>query len=556
MNNPSDLVLFFGRLHPLLVHLPIGLIVLLAFLEFLARSRRFSNANANAGLVLAITVPAAWCTVLLGLLLSWSGGYDAQLLKWHKWTSIGTAASCAIAGLLYSLDLKKPYRWFLFSTCVVLVVSSHFGGSLTHGSDYLVHYAPPPLRALLTRSPKNTPVEDKPANLADKPAFAALVQPIFQKDCVSCHGPEKTKGGLRLDSFENLSKGGKTGPAIVAGKSGQSDLLRRVRLPATDEDHMPPEGKPQLTSDEIALLQWWVDTGASADKKVAELKPSPIVERMLAARSSAANSAVKTTPPKALEEVLPVSTKLAEDLGIAITALSPKEPWLQCNASVAGTNFANAQLAQLGPLAANLRWLDLGGTGITDAGLAPVASMANLTKLHLERTAVTDAGLAALAGKLPNLEYLNVYNTAVTDSGLESLQRFPQLKRLYLWQTKVTPAKAKEFAEARLDQVQLQRWQEEIDQLKAKIQDAHILVDTGIALTTPVVSSTTNMVAINTMCPVSGKPVDAQKTVLHDGKLVAFCCDDCRAKFQQDPKPFLAKLDLAQVKQAKADAGK
>ena len=110
MSNPSELVLFFGRLHPLLVHLPIGLIVLLAVLELLARSRRFSQANTNAGVILALTVPAAWFTVLLGWLLSWGGGYDAKLLQWHKWTSIATASACALAGLLYSLDLKKPYQ--------------------------------------------------------------------------------------------------------------------------------------------------------------------------------------------------------------------------------------------------------------------------------------------------------------------------------------------------------------------------------------------------------------------------------------------------------------
>jgi YHS domain-containing protein len=445
----------------------------------------------------------------------------------------------------------------VFTTSLALVISSHYGGSLTHGSDYLVHYAPAPLRALLLgTAPQKPSAQPKVASLTDKSAFAALVQPVLQQNCVSCHGPEKSKGGLRVDSFELLAKGGKDGPAIVPGKSANSDLLRRVRLPATDEDHMPPEGKPQPSLDDIALLQWWVDAGASPDKKVAELKPPANIERILAARSGAAPAAVvKTAPPKPLEEVMPIASQLSENLGIALTPLSPKEPWLQCNASVAGTNFANAQLTQLKPIAANLRWLDLAGTGLTDAGLPQIAAMPNLTKLHLERTGVTDAGLACLAGNLPNLEYLNLYSTAVTDAGFDSLQKLPRLKRVYLWQSKVTPAKAKEFAESRLDQMQLQRWQEEIDQLKAKIQDAHIVVDTGMTLPAPP-AATTNTVAINTMCPVSGKPVDAQKTVLYEGKLVAFCCDDCKAKFQQDPKPFLAKLDLGQTKQAKADAGK
>jgi YHS domain-containing protein len=64
-----------------------------------------------------------------------------------------------------------------------------------------------------------------------------------------------------------------------------------------------------------------------------------------------------------------------------------------------------------------------------------------------------------------------------------------------------------------------------------------------VELGTPLAAATTtNATPINTECPVSGKPVDTSKTVLHDGVLIAFCCEDCKAKFQQDPKPFLAKL--------------
>jgi len=62
--------------------------------------------------------------------------------------------------------------------------------------------------------------------------------------CESCHGPEKQKGKLRLDSLEALMKGGENGPVVVAGNPKKSPLVARVLLPATDDDHMPPEGKP------------------------------------------------------------------------------------------------------------------------------------------------------------------------------------------------------------------------------------------------------------------------------------------------------------------------
>ncbi len=544
MSTASELGLFFGRLHPLLVHLPIGLIVLLTFLELLTRFPRFKQTTANAGVILALTVPAAGFSVLCGWLLSGGEGYQERLLQWHKWTGIGTACVCALAALLYWLDFKRAYRWCLFCSFLALLLASHYGGSLTHGSDYLVRYAPAPLRTWLGGDTPVAATPPKPKDIDQLPVFAELIQPALQKSCVSCHGSEKLKGKLRLDSLEALLKGGGSGPAIVPGKAAESDLVRRLKLPATSDDHMPPEGKPQLTADDIALLEWWIDSGAPADKKLAELKPSASIKRILGARFGSPAAAVKVVQALPLDQVLPLATGLAEQLHIALAPLSPQEPWLQCNASIAGTNFGDAQLARLAPVAPNLRWLDLAGTGLTDAGVAQVGAMHNLARLHLERTAITDAGLAAL-GILPELEYLNLYGTSITDTGLERLRELPKLKQVFLWQTQVTPPAAKAFVQARTDMGQLQRWREEIQLLQAKIKDAHISVDLGTELAA---TPTTNAAPVNANCPVSGKPIDPTKTVLRDGVWVAFCCDNCKAKFEQDPKPFLAKLGLPMPK--------
>ncbi len=245
MSNPSDIVLFLGHLHPLLVHLPIGLIVLLASLELFARTRRFNHANANTGLILSLTVPAILVTVLCGLMLSQAGGYQDKLLQWHKWTGIGTASACAVAALLYRANLKAAYRVCLFSTVALLVVAGHYGGSLTHGSDYFVRYAPAPIRAWFSPPAKLATPGTNHVELAQVAAFPRVIQPVLQQNCVSCHGPEKAKGGLRVDTFEGLMKGGKAGPVVVAGKPAESDLLKRIHLPVTDDDHMPPDGKPQ-----------------------------------------------------------------------------------------------------------------------------------------------------------------------------------------------------------------------------------------------------------------------------------------------------------------------
>jgi len=537
----SDFSLFIGRLHPLLVHLPIGFVLLLAALELIARWTGRREANAAAGWVLALAVPAAAGAAGCGWLLSHAGGYDPHLLQWHKWTGLGTAAACLLAALLYRCDCHRLYRLCLAVTVAALVVASHFGGSLTHGSDYLVRYAPTPVRNWFGGPARPAPATaSKPASLAETPVFSGVIAPILEPNCLSCHGPAKAKAGLRLDTPAALRRGSEHGAVMVAGESGESTLIRRIKLPPENEDHMPPEGKPQPSVDDVALLQWWIDAGAPEDAKVSELRPPAAILQILEQRFGLAPTTAKLAPARPLREVQAIAGQLADELDIVITPLSPNAPWLQANASLARTNFDDAALARLAPIALNLRWLDLGGTRVTDAGLGSVATMPHLARLHLERTAVSDAGLAQLA-TLTELDYLNLYGTAVTDTGLAALQHLPKLKQLYLWQTHVTPEAARAFASAKLDPQQTQQWREEIEQLKAKIKDQAMTVDTGVAEPT---NTTAAVKPVNTACPVTGTPADPAKTVFYAGQLVAFCCDRCKAKFQKDPRPFLARLNL------------
>jgi YHS domain-containing protein/uncharacterized membrane protein/mono/diheme cytochrome c family protein len=533
----------FGRFHPLLVHLPIGLIVVLAFLELLTRFfPRYAKANASAGAILALAVPASVASAVCGWLLSLGGGYEADLLQWHKWTGTAVAALCAVLGLMYWLDFKKAYRLGLGATCLVLVWTSHFGGSLTHGKDYLARYAPGPLRALLGGMSTAAADQNKEGALADKRVFADVIRPVLDKNCIACHGPEKAKAGLRLDTQAGLLKGSENGSVVVAGKAAESALIKRIELPAEDEDHMPPAGKPQPSVAEIALLKWWVDAGAPDARKISELEVAPSIQVVLKKRfgMGMAPGAQAATPaqPKPLAEVLPLADKLTDDLNISIAALAEDEPWLQCNASIAGTNFSDTHLARLAPLALNLRWLDLAGTAVSDAGLAQVGAMHHLARLQLQRTAVTDTGLKQIAA-LSELEALNLYGTAVTDRMLESLKPLPNLRLLYLWQTQVTPEAAKRFTAARVDKELIAKWEAEIQRLQAQIHNQRMTVDLGAA---DAAATNSTFVPVNTICPVSCKLADRTRTTVHEGKIVAFCCDDCKATFLKDPKPHLARL--------------
>jgi mono/diheme cytochrome c family protein/uncharacterized membrane protein len=262
MQRTPEILLFVGRLHPLAVHLPIGFLVLLVVLETLSCSRRFRGANASAGYILALLVPAAWASALFGWLLSNSGEYETRLLQLHRALGFATAFLCTWVAILHWCRWKRLYTVSLYLNAVVLGAAGHFGGSLTHGSDYLVRHAPKPIKAILGQRGAST------ANASadqGKGVFASTIQPILQKRCGACHNPEKHKGGISFDTLGALLRGGENGSVVIPGDAARSPLLQRLLLPVEHEDHMPPAGKPQPTAEEVALLRWWINAGAGAN---------------------------------------------------------------------------------------------------------------------------------------------------------------------------------------------------------------------------------------------------------------------------------------------------
>ena len=100
---------------------------------------------------------------------------------------------------------------------------------------------------------------------ADQVSFSGGVAPIFKEKCTGCHGAEKQKGGLRLDSHAAILKGGENGAAVVAGDPAKSPLYQAITLPKEQDGHMPPPKKAQLTEDEIAKIKAWIEKGAPGE---------------------------------------------------------------------------------------------------------------------------------------------------------------------------------------------------------------------------------------------------------------------------------------------------
>ena len=254
--------------------------------------------------------------------------------------------------------------------------------------------------------------------------FAKDVLPVLQQSCFKCHGAEKQKGKLRLDSMEAAIKGGKGGPALVVGDAAKSELVKRVLLPKTHDDFMPAEAEP-LPAKQIDILKDWINQGA--------VWPT----NAFVAKEVAAPVEVKLPEYKPSANELKAIEKLGQG-GIDVRPIAVNTQWREANLRLLGTNVTDTTVAGLKEIV-GLVDLNLAQTKVTDAGLANIAGLVNLTRLHLELTSVTDAGLVHLKG-LSNLAYLNLYGTAVTDAGLENLAGLKKLKNLYVWQTKTTEA--------------------------------------------------------------------------------------------------------------------
>ena len=95
------------------------------------------------------------------------------------------------------------------------------------------------------------------AHAADPIDFAARIQPIFAARCVGCHGAEQQMGKLRLDAADQIAAFGEKDELLVAAKPEESELFRRITLPADDKKRMPKGGDP-LTAEEIELIRQWI----------------------------------------------------------------------------------------------------------------------------------------------------------------------------------------------------------------------------------------------------------------------------------------------------------
>ncbi|MEP7258847.1 MAG: c-type cytochrome domain-containing protein [Flavitalea sp.] len=428
----SSIVEFIGRFHPVLVHLPIGILLLGSLFLLLSRKETYQWLQPAIDITLLAGMISAILSCISGYLLSQSGDYEGDLVNSHQWLGIGVAVVSAITYLVRRKKYYIQWQWVLGALMILLIViTGHQGGSLTHGEDYLTQ----PLDDIFSDSAVAHRARKPIPDIQQALTYNDVIQPILEDKCYTCHSVSKQKGKLRMDEQALLMKGGKNGEVIVAGSSIESEMIKRILLPRNDEHHMAPKEKTQVTAQETELLKWWIDNGADFVKKVKEIPQSAKVLPALLALQ--AGNEIKKTIPDVPESPIGKADETAlqklKEAAVLVLPVGLNSNYLSAN-FIMTVDSADVHAKLLLPVKNQLVWLDLGNTKTGDEALKTVALCSSLTRLHLENTLVTDKGIALLSS-LKELQSLNLVGTKVTASGLSPLKDLKHLQHIYLYQS-------------------------------------------------------------------------------------------------------------------------
>jgi len=393
-----------GHLHPVLLHLPIAFIILLLPLSIIFK-KGTEQERLLISYFLHYTALFATITALMGLLSAASNEYDPDLLTKHKWLSISTAVLSHALVYIHQISLHKRAAWIssVTATVMLMFVGSHFGGSLTHGEDYLS------FGEKENKSKEFKPITDSTVVYND------VVQTILINKCIECHNEQKQKGGLDLTSFASFQKGGKTGNAFM------------------------PKGKLQLTSEEIFLFKEWTRKKADTLLTFHQIDQADTLRSII-------EKIVNTKSIEKTAKQYPFS-KAADDkiqsLNSPFRRIMPVD--IQSPALVVKfylkEKFSIQLLEECSAIAKQVIEINLSSMPADDGIFKHLSKFENLEKLNLNGTLISGKELSALKSN-KKLESIYLANTSVGKNDLEVIGKLPSVKSVYLWNSKVTDKEA------------------------------------------------------------------------------------------------------------------
>lgn len=416
-----------GRMHPLLLHFPIVLMVLCIFWELVSTRKKSitKEHTAMGNWLLLFASLSAVLSALMGLLLSNEEGYTQDVIAWHKW-----------GGVFISL---LSFAWYIFKDylrrmkiimavtgitgLVMVIITGHLGGDITHGENFLL-------------APVTNEIQTPGVLLEDAVIYAHMVQPILKSKCTPCHNEKKAKGELVMESMALLKKGGKNGALWDLTQKDFGLMMRRIHLPLENKKHMPPAGKPQLTDDDANIIYHWIRGGASFTAKVAELPATDSLRTLAASLFNTIESDEYTFKPadenklKALHN----NYRLVAPLALGSPALGVE--------FFGAAQFKTEQLKELLKVKEQVVSLNLNKMPVNDDDLKTIAQFINLRRLNLSFTNIKGTGLTEL-NQLKELKQLSLSGTRTTAANLMALSSLPKLTQLYIWST---PAQSQSLA--------------------------------------------------------------------------------------------------------------
>jgi uncharacterized membrane protein len=418
-----------GRMHPMILHFPIVFVVLyvLWVLFFQKKISPAETAITIGEWLLLLAAFTSAATALMGLFLSREEGYDAEALRWHKWSGV-IVSLITLLWYAFRNQLQRSAATTITGAIIVfaaIIFTGHQGAGITHGQNFLL-------------APIMPEKKQQQVLLEDAVVFTDLVKPILQTKCMSCHNSKKAKGDLIMETEELLLKGGKTGKLWDSTETDFGLLMKRIHLPLETKKHMPPQGKPQLTDDEIAVLNNWIKTGADFKIKVTELEPESelrkIADRIFSTIETDDYDFAAADDSK---------VKLLNNNYRIVYPLAKGSPALGAE-FFSASQFNSAGLKELLAVKQQLVSLNLNKMPLKDEDLKTISQFAQLRRLNLSFTGIKGTNLDEL-NKLKELKQLALSGNQLTIDDIKKISALPQLSKLFLWNTGVKEDELKQI---------------------------------------------------------------------------------------------------------------
>ena len=436
----TELLDFLGSLHPLIVHLPIGIVPLTIAIDVFMR-----NKNNSVQRVITMGWFFSFFSGLLAALFGWflgdNGYYFESQIDIHKWSGIAFVSICFIIWLLRYINFrftKSFNRSVNLTSIILLTITGHFGGEMTHGQNYLFENLPYTQKKISV----TTLSETKRSNNDSLFVYEDLIHPVLEEKCIACHNQNLASGGLNMSTIETMIKGGNSGAGIQNGNPFKSLIYKRVSFPHDHPKFMPPTGVP-LSYDQIATLEWWIDNGAEKQMPVTLTRNDPKTLRLMELQYGL------DLREKTFLETLTLSSPSQEDLKsiegeeYIWRFLNPEQSFLDLKFTKKKIEIND--LLKVQSIKNNITWLNLADCMLNDNHLSYISNFPNLTRLRIQRNPlVTNKGIEALQ-KLEHLTELNLYGTRVSNNTLITLGQMKSLKKLFVWNTRITDKDIADF---------------------------------------------------------------------------------------------------------------